>query len=439
MKPTEIGNFSPVLLLEIELSQPLSNISLVHPNRRKRYTRAQVLVRIHGNPIGYIHVTSSSDELAAEVVSRMIWEELQVRITQYLSDNNLPAIDRIGTSGLSEMNVPSYIQTREQLLRDAPFVSIVVTTHNRADSLEDTLRSISAVKYPRFEIIIVDNAPSNDEAAELVKRLSSEYNNLHYFQENRIGLCWARNRGLEAAQGVITVFTDDDVLVDPDWLTALVQGFSIGDNVACVTGLILPRELETPAQVWCEEHGGFGKGFTSQIFDMGTHRPADPLFPYRLSMFGSGANMCFRTDILRRFGGSDPVMGAGTPTRSAAEFSAFYNVIMNNYQIVYRADAIVYHSHHEKYESFRQQFYGYGVGFTAFLTKIILENPRVILGLLKRLVDGLFFIFDPQSPRHAKKEADYPRELNRLEVLGMLYGPIAYFRSRSLVRKNKRS
>jgi glycosyltransferase involved in cell wall biosynthesis len=437
MKPTEMPDFSPVLLLETELSRPLLDLHLVHSGSGKRYLRAQVLVRIHTSPIGYIHVESLSGKLEAEALAKKIWDELHPEITRYLEDNHLSLIDHLGTSGLSGMKVPDYIQAREQLLQEAPSVSVVVTTRDRPDSLEETLRSISAVKYPRFDIIIVDNAPSNDDTAGLVRQLSSEFKNLRYFREDRIGLCWARNCGLDAAQGGITVFTDDDVLVDPDWLTALVQGFSNGDHVACVTGLILPRELETPAQVWCEEHGGFGKGFIPRIFDLTTHRPEDPLFPYRLSMFGSGANMCFRTDILRQFGGADPALGAGTPTRSAAEFPVFYNVIMNNHQIVYRPDAIVYHSHHKQYERFRRQFYGYGVGFSAFLTKIILENPRVIFALLKRLVDGLLFIFNPKSPRHAKKEAGYPRELNRLEVLGMFYGPFAYFHSRHLVRKNK--
>ena len=438
MNPIEITDFSPIALLEVDLSQPLADVDFVDSSSGKRYTCAQVLVRIHSSPVGQIHIRNSIGKMDAETLSQMIWDELQREINDYLKKNNLPVIDRLGTSGLCGIGVPVYIQARESLLRDAPAVSVVVTTHNRPDSLAETLRSISAVKYPKFEIIIVDNAPSNDDTAELVKRLSSELKNLRYVREDRVGLGWARNRGLEAARGAITAFTDDDVLVDPDWLTALVQGFGNGDHVACVNGLILPRELETPAQVWCEEHGGFGKGFVLQIFDLTTHRSADPLFPYRLSMFGSGANMSFKTDVLRRIGGYDPALGAGTPTRSAAEFPAFYNVIMNNYQIVYRPDAIVYHSHHEQYEPFRRQFYGYGVGFTAFLTKSILEHPRVFFDLLRRLVYVLFFIFSPESPRHAKKEAGYPKELNRLEVLGMLYGPIAYFHSLYLVRKNKR-
>ena len=43
-------------------------------------------------------------------------------------------------------------------------------------------------------------------------------------------------------------------------------------NVACVTGLVLPLELETPAQVLFEEFGGFNKGFTRRVFDLTENR-----------------------------------------------------------------------------------------------------------------------------------------------------------------------
>ena len=149
MNPTEeITDFTPILLLEVDLSHPISDMQLVHPNSGKCYTRAQVLVRIHTSPIGYIHVERPSGELDAKLLSQLIWDKLQPEITHYLKDNNLPIIDQLGTSGLSEMDVPGHIQAREKLLRDAPFVSVVVNTRNRPNSLEETLRSISAVKYP---------------------------------------------------------------------------------------------------------------------------------------------------------------------------------------------------------------------------------------------------------------------------------------------------
>src|SRR5438270_12782283 len=108
-----------------------------------------------------------------------------------------------------------------------------------------------------------------------------------------------------AARGEIVAFTDDDVVVDRYWLAELVRGFSMAADVVCVTGLVMPLELETQAQLWFEEFGDSTQRFTLRIFDLQEHHPNTPLYPYAGS-FGSAANMAFRTAFLRSVGGFDP-------------------------------------------------------------------------------------------------------------------------------------
>src|SRR5207244_2454103 len=134
----------------------------------------------------------------------------------------------------------------------------------------------------------------------------------------RHGLALARNRGLAEADGAIVAFTDDDALPDRAWLAQLAKAFEVAPDVACVTGLVLPAELESDAQVWVDAMWGFGKGFERRVFDR--HRPPGALlYPYTAGVFGSGANMAFRTGALRDMGGFDPALGAGSPaTRGAA-------------------------------------------------------------------------------------------------------------------------
>lgn len=425
--------FSPVLLLEAELARPLPNVSLTVAE--KTYTSALALVRAFTVPLGFVRLTGPVD---ANGYASAIWAALCQPIGSFLREHRLPAIATLDAAGLSWMDAPEFVRCRSDRQRNAPSMSVVVTTRERPDCLAETLRSLAAQEYRNYEIIVVDNAPATAATAACVQQLTAEIPHLRYVREDRRGLSWARNAGLEAARGEIVVYTDDDVLADRHWLAALLEGFHAGDHVACVTGLILPRELDTPAQLWCEEHAGFGKGFTRRVFDLERNCPDDPLYPYRVSLFGSGANMAFKREVLRAMGGADPALGAGTLARSAAEFPLLFNVLKHRYQLVYAPAAIVRHSHHREYEQFRRQLYGYGVGFTAFLTKQIIEHPATVLDLLRRLPYGLYFTLSGKSPRHGKKSTAYPRELDRLELLGMLYGPLAYLRSRRQVARMRR-
>ena len=117
-----------------------------------------------------------------------------------------------------------------------------------------------------------------------------------------------RNRSAREAGTEIVALTDDDVALDPDWLGFLVAGFD-RPEVACVTGLILPSQLETRAQLLIEEFGGFSKGFERRRWDLDRHRLDHPLYPYLFGMYGSGANAAWRRSVLLEIGGYDACLG----------------------------------------------------------------------------------------------------------------------------------
>jgi len=140
--------------------------------------------------------------------------------------------------------------------------------------------------------------------------------------------------------------------------------------------------------------------------------------------------MAFRTAVLRRLGGFDPALGAGTPALGGDDLAAFYTVISHGYQLVYEPAAIVFHHHRRDYTGLQHQAYGYGVGLAAYLTKIILDQPVMVFALGAKIPTGLGYLFSPRSPKNSKKSSSYPRELTHLEYKGFFYGPIAYLRSR---------
>ena len=98
--------------------------------------------------------------------------------------------------------------------------SVVIATYNRADELAKTLASLSALRVEApWEVVIVDNN-SSDNTRDVVQAAAQGFPvSLRYVQEPEQGRSAALNAGIKAAQGEIIVTTDDDVRLEPDWLT----------------------------------------------------------------------------------------------------------------------------------------------------------------------------------------------------------------------------
>lgn len=424
------SDLAPILLREVDVSQPLPDLSFPRSTTGRQYESIRCLVRLHTLPLGFVDLKLDGRPLSARECAQKFWQVLGDQINEHLRQDGLPPAAEPITSGFPALADPACLIERHRVLADAPLVSVVIGTRNRPASVEAVLRALAALHYPRFEVIVVDNAPSSEETRDVVKRICTELPSVRYTREDRPGLARARNRGLALARGEIVAITDDDVLPDPNWLVEIVRGFEAGPRVACVTGSILPLELETPAQLLVEQFGGFHKGFHRRIFDQDENRPPDLLYPYAAGTFGSGANIAFRTGILRQMGGFDVALGAGTVARSGEELAVFVQLINNGHQIVYQPAAIIYHGHHRAYEALRRQIQGYGIGITAYLTKCLLDDPRLLFDLCRKIPGGVLYALSPRSPKNRKRGAGYPKELVRVELKGMLSGPIAYLRSR---------
>ncbi len=292
--------------------------------------------------------------------------------------------------------------------------------------------ALLALAYPRYEVIIVDNAPGTEATADLLKQAYGNVPHLRYVREERAGLSRGLNRGIREARGEILAFTDDDVIVDAYWLLQLVRAFSLADDVACVTGMVLPQELETPAQIWFEEYGGFSKGFQRRLYDLADHAVREPLYPYSAGRFGTGASMAFRPAFLRRVGGFDPALQAGM------DIAGFFQVIRQGHTLIYEPTALARHIHRREYSELRKQIYSYGLALAAYLTKNILDHPWLLFEFLSKIPYGFFFALSVRSPKNKKKSRSYPGDLTMLEVKGLFSGAFGYIRRRRALSSTDR-
>jgi GT2 family glycosyltransferase len=314
-------------------------------------------------------------------------------------------------------------------LAQAPAVTVIVATRDRTESLARCLDSVFATNYPHLEIVVVDNAPTSASTAILIGSVYAD-RGVQYAREDRRGLAAAHNRGVQVASGAILAFTDDDVVVDRYWLAAIAEAFARCDGVGAVTGLIQPAELRTPAQLLLERHGAFAKGFEPKVFDLQTHRPSDRRFPLAAGQCGSGANMAFDANCLRRLGGFNPALGTGTVAKGGDDLAAFFDVVTAGYRLVYQPAAVVRHWHRDSEEALAGQAYGYGVGLGAYLTDACTRRPVLATRTALGAVGALIGSSRPGAELHRRRYAGWAPELARLGRRGAMVGPLAYAASR---------
>lgn len=427
---------APFQVVEIELSEPATAraVPAGRPQARSGATiqgDVLALVRLHGAPLGTVTAEIPDPAHATDILTAKAARELANAIAAHhaLDENPLPRVP--GRSLLRAADsYPACLGPRADALALQPMISVVVASRERPAQLARCLDSLVRQRYPRFEVIVVDNDPVTDETQRLVRH--RYFGEVSYTREYRRGLANAHNRGLAVARGQIVAFTDDDVIVDESWLAAIAEGFYVAEDVCCVTGLILPAELDTPAQIMVEAQGGFAKGFAPAYRSL--RQPGDDrLFPFTAGRLGSGANMAFTAGELRRLGGFDPALGTGTAAHGGDDLLAFFRAVASGHGIVYQPSAIVWHHHYREFDEAEKQAFGYGVGLGAYLTAAIAREPRSLPKLLRLLGPGIAYAIaqlrggsrDPKT-----QVAVWTRRTTAARRKGLIRGPFAYARSR---------
>lgn len=396
----------------LDLEGQIRTLSLRRDPSSPPYRSLLVVVRRRGVPLGIATFTiGHTGSVSRRELRAGIRRQLGAKLEGLAADVSL---DR-----------PRARAERSRRARLRSAVSVVIPTCADPVRLERCVRSVLACDYKNFEVIVVENRPDASNTAEFLAARFPGEGRLRCVEEPKRGASLARNAGLARASGEIIAFLDDDVIVDRQWLPAGVQAISAAADVACVTGLILPLELETEAQLLLEQFAGFGKGFDRRAYRLPEARKEDPLFPYTIGSVGSGASMFIRSDVARELRGFDTRLGPGTPATGAEDLDLLIRVLRRGDAVVYEPRAIVRHRHPDGLKRLRRQSYRYGVGLGAMLAKQLLRGPER-RQLLQAVPAGLRYLRDPGSRKNVGRPAGFPRELVWLERLGMAVGPVAY-------------
>lgn len=221
------------------------------------------------------------------------------------------------------------------LLESTPSISVIVCTYRGSATLVECLDSLSALDYLEVELLLV-----NDGSDTRVSQLVAEYEAVREIPIPHSGLSAARNVGAAEATGEILVYTDDDCIVEPDWLRWMALPFLRSESVGCAGGPNIPPEPENARQAVIAAAPG---GPTHVLL---TDTEAEHL---------PGCNLAVRKDVFEEVGGFNPIF------RTAGDDVDFcWRVLEAGYELGFHAAAFVWHHRRFSYRTYFRQQLGYG-------------------------------------------------------------------------------
>jgi glycosyltransferase involved in cell wall biosynthesis len=119
-------------------------------------------------------------------------------------------------------------------------ISVAIVTRNRGQLLGAALQSLEKQERPPDQVVVVDNA-STDETPAMVNAFASRMN-LILVREQTVGIPFARNTALKHCTGDIVALLDDDCVAEPGWLKELEIPFLKDPHIGAVGGSVLPLE-----------------------------------------------------------------------------------------------------------------------------------------------------------------------------------------------------
>jgi len=249
-------------------------------------------------------------------------------------------------------------------------ISVIVATLNRPSNIASCLKSLLNNSKTDYEIIIIDQS-KNDSTYSLVKRLNNR--NIHYLKQQTIGKSRALNIAINNSHGHVLAFTDDDCIVDNDWLKEIYSTFHNNQNISVSFGKTLPYNPKKHSQRVCPSC--FNNG--NKIYTV-----TEP--EKHWLGIGFGNNMAFKHSEFIKLGMFKTWLGPGSIGSNAEDAELSLRTLIKGGKIIYNPNMIVYHNKWlDQKEMIRQQLsYNCGemacYGYFAFqeynFAKLVVKN-----------------------------------------------------------------
>ncbi len=224
---------------------------------------------------------------------------------------------------------------------DYPTVSVVVLNYNGRQYMEDCFASLSRLDYPaeRLELVLADNASTDDSVAYVQERFPQ----VRIIRLDRnYGFCGGNNRAAAQCDSEFVAFLNQDMRVEPHWLTALVEALGDEPDIACAASKVLTWDGQAL------DFAGLLVSFLGHGRAAGYHEPDLTAYDQVRYILGPiGGAMLIHRQLFLEIGGFDE------------DFVAYFDDIdlgwrlwILGYKVILAPQSLCYHVH---YGAFSQQ------------------------------------------------------------------------------------
>ena len=199
-------------------------------------------------------------------------------------------------------------------------VSLVIPAYNEEKYIGECLDyAIESAGNKFYEIIVIDNASTDNTRAIAEKRSGVDGARVRVVREDNKGLTRARQRGFIEAKGDILAYIDADTHMPAGWYDTIVREFSKNDNLACLSG---PYIYYGVSKI---------KTFSVKLY----YWIAKPIYLV-VGYMATGGNFAIRKTVLEKMGGFDTtIVFYGEDIDIARRASKFGKVKFKNNFVMY--------------------------------------------------------------------------------------------------------
>jgi glycosyltransferase involved in cell wall biosynthesis len=195
--------------------------------------------------------------------------------------------------------------------------SVVICTRNRAHFLSRAIQSVLDQQHAkdRYELLVIDNDSSDGTRALVESYLTPAPVAVSYHHEPRLGVAFARNRGIAESRHQYVAYLDDDIVAAPDWLAGLDAAIRESGAVALggrIEPLLEPGHAAPP---WWSD------GNIRSLFglDHSRHHPNQRVAAIRWPLWLGTGNSAYSRQLLNDVGGFRTDFGPRGTQRGVAE------------------------------------------------------------------------------------------------------------------------